>query len=88
MTDTEHAPTPVPEPETEPAPAPEPTEKSSIGARIDRAFESMRVKNAKLQVENRKLKELLALARSGSTRISRIPKPPKKLPEKPVETTT
>ena len=60
---------------TESAPAPAPGKKAtSIGARIDRAMAAMKEKNAALAAENAKLKALLSVARSATTRISRIPK--------------
>ena len=71
------------EPQSPPAPVQTKTASTTIGARIDRALESLREKNARLVAENQRLKEMLALARSAGTRISRIPKVAKK--EKVVE---
>jgi hypothetical protein len=68
------------EPQSPPAPqspAAEPAPKaapSTIGARIDRALESLKEKNARLVAENQRLKAMLSVAKSASTRISRIPK--------------
>lgn len=62
-----------------PAQAPAPGKKAtSIGARIDKAMAAMKEKNAALVSENAKLKALLAVARSATTRVQRIPKAKKK----------
>jgi hypothetical protein len=66
------------EPRSPPAPVQTKTAPTTIGARIDRALESLREKNARLVAENQRLKELLSMARSAGTRISRIPKVAKK----------
>jgi hypothetical protein len=67
----EAAESPVAEPGHKAAP-------STIGARIDRALDSLKEKNARLVAENQRLKSLLSVAKSATTRISRIPKAAKK----------